>query len=382
MEPGASIVIVTYNSESTIEDCIKSVLATLRLQDEVIIIDNASTDRTLPLIKNLIQPNDQIKILPQEENLGFSRGCNLGIANSTKEFIILLNPDTEVFGDWIERLMSHFYLYPSTGAVGPLTNYAIRSQLIITYFPEYYDYIHRVYDLLDTLVQRYSRRSIPAKLLTGFCLMLPRRTLDQIGWLDESIYLGDDDLELAWRLRENGYYLRLALDVFINHVGHVSFQSLGKKEEKSVIQEGSNVLLEKMKSYYHPDKIPHPLDYFGIDWWKPSILEYEPWEKYFAPNHTRKYFNEQIQRIKTLVKKHAFQEAIEMINRLLKIHVNNFMLWYILGSIYLHLHDFKNAEFALKNAWALEFSSQRAEKKLKLLYSKWRRNDFAKIMEI
>ncbi|TDJ00302.1 MAG: glycosyltransferase, partial [Caldithrix sp.] len=115
MNPGASIIIVTFNSIETIADCLISTTASLRANDEILIIDNNSQDNTLAIVEEFLQPDQKkVRVFPQKKNLGFSRGCNVGIENSDKEFVILLNPDTQVFGDWIKRLTGHFKIYPKT----------------------------------------------------------------------------------------------------------------------------------------------------------------------------------------------------------------------------------------------------------------------------
>ncbi|MFQ5677420.1 MAG: glycosyltransferase family 2 protein, partial [bacterium] len=274
MEPGASIIIVTFNSAATISNCLFSLVTTLRTTDEVLIIDNNSQDNTLALIREFSNnPQNRIRLFPQQKNRGFSRGCNIGIENSNKEFVILLNPDTEVFGDWIERLTDHFKFYPKTGAVGPLSNQCLSPQQIRTYLPNYKQYADDVFHLLGVLQNRFNRRSQPKRLLMGFCMVLSRTILQDIGPLDEDIFLGDEDMEISWRLRENGYYLRVALDVFINHQRQTSFKTLPKAEADRLVQEGTDVLFTKMQNYYHPARVPHPRLYFNIDWWRPSILK-------------------------------------------------------------------------------------------------------------
>lgn len=366
MSPGASVVIVTYNSAATIADCLLSVATSLGPQDEAVVIDNNSQDATLETIRELDLPS-KIRVLPQKANLGFSKGCNLGIEQSDKEYIILLNPDTDVYPDWIQRLTAHFRLYDRTGAVGPLSNATIPNQHISTYFSNYEEYIHDPDHFLRTLVKAYGTRSIPSRLLIGFCIALRRDLVERFGGLDEDIFCGDDDLEIAWRLREKGYFLRVALDVFINHNHHTSFNSISKSEGNKLIQQGSDVLFEKMRSYYQPQKIPHPQDYFGISWWAPSILEQVNEEAVFQRKLTESDYQAQLVEAHKLVKQRDLEKAVEFLEDRLHIQVNNYALWYTLGAIYLTQKKYEEAEFALKNAASLELKGQKAANKLKSL---------------
>ncbi|MFQ5708114.1 MAG: glycosyltransferase [bacterium] len=365
MNAGASVIIVTYNSAQTIRTCLVSVANTIRPEDEVLIIDNNSSDNTVEIIAQVqSELKTKFQCLLQDKNQGFSKGCNIGIAKSTGEFIILLNPDTEVFGGWIERLTAHFRYYKFTGAVGPLSNYTIRSQHILTYFPDYSAYLQDAQKLIETLYQRFRNRSIPAKLLIGFCMALRRDLVEGIGGLDEDIFLGDDDLEISWRFREQGYQLRVALDVFINHVGQSSFDTLPKIETEEMVRQGSDALFEKMRKHYSPNKVPHPQDYFGIGWWSPSILKEHKAEEVFSPKLTHRDYNELTQKTKRLLRQGKHKEAAKLLEQALKLYVNDFVLWYTLGSIYLILQEYEQAEFALKNAWSLDFNTRMATTKL------------------
>ncbi|TDI79757.1 MAG: glycosyltransferase [Caldithrix sp.] len=368
MESSASIIIVTYNSAHTISDCILSVVKTLRSQDEVMVIDNNSQDNTLELLARL-RPNlpENIHILPQSQNYGFSRGCNIGIKNSSKKYVILLNPDTEVMGEWIQRLTDHFTYYRDTGAVGPLSNSCITTQLISTYIQNWNEFDLNSAQLLEILYKTFNRRSIPTKVLIGFCMALRRDLIDEWGGLDEDIFLGDDDLDLSWRLREKGYWLRLALDVYIDHHRQVSFNTLPKSYSNKLLAESSDVLFEKMRQYYHPKKVPDPRIYFGIGWWQPTILRSKSPEEVFESDLLPCPHEDIIPTVQQLIKGKEIEQAIELLRNSLAIIVNDHRLWFALGTLCLKTNQREEAEFALKNAWSLQFYNGKAAEKLKIL---------------
>ncbi|TDI82505.1 MAG: glycosyltransferase [Caldithrix sp.] len=378
MNPGASIIIVTFNSIETIADCLISTTASLRANDEILIIDNNSQDNTLAIVEEFLQPDQKkVRVFPQKKNLGFSRGCNVGIENSDKEFVILLNPDTQVFGDWIKRLTGHFKIYPKTGAVGPLSNQCLRSQQIQTYFPNYKAYYADAFQLLDVLQSTMHKRSLPKRLLMGFCLVLRRDLIEKLGPLDEDIFLGIEDVEMSWRLRENGYSLRVALDVFINHQRQTSFKSLEKTQVDKIIQESADVLFAKMQEYYKPAKVPHPRLYFNIDWWQPSILKQKSEDEVFDSSLLKHDRSKIIPAIQRLLKSKHQRQAIELLEETLNIIVDDHLMWYTLGSLHLINKDFEKAEIALKNAWAYVETHEKAQDKLWSLFSEQGRDDEA-----
>ena len=378
MTHNASIIIVTYNSASTISTCLRSVAKTLCSHDEVLLIDNNSRDNTLGIIQQSgLLDLENIHLLPQSKNLGFPRGCNVGIGQSNKEFVILLNPDTEVFGDWISRLTSHFSLYENTGAVGPLSNYTIPSQHILTYFPGYNNYLQNAEGLISALDEQYRKRSVPSKLLIGFCMVLRRDLLQQYGALDADLFLGNDDIEMSWRLRRNGFQIRVALDVFVNHTGQVSFNTISESKGDRYIQEGTDILYEKMKAFYSPEKAPHPKDYFGVGWWKPSVLDQQPESELFAPLLQEQDYRNIFIEVKKMLAEKDFAATIGLLKDASEIYVNDANVWYTLGSIYLLGEEFENAKSALKNAWSLEFCEGKAKKKLVSLLKQTKQADEA-----
>ncbi len=379
MNPGASLIIVTFNSASSIADCLTTVMETIRPIDEVLIIDNDSQDETLRIVEQILPPNTgRVRLFPQSKNTGFSKGCNIGIEHSNKEFVILLNPDTQVFGDWIQRLTAHFKYYPKTGAVGPLSNQCLSPQHIRTYFPDYKENAASVFELLDILHKRFDKRSLPKKLLMGFCMVLRRDLIQKLGPLDEDFFLGKEDIELSWRLRENGYTLRVALDVFINHQRQTSFKTLPKSHTDKFVQEGADALFAKMQRYYKPAKVPHPRIYFNIDWWRPPILQTVPEEDVFDLQPLEYEHHKIIPCVQKLLKNNFYSESIKLLEDSLRIIVDDYLMWFTLGSIYLIIKDFKKAELALKNAWAYEDADYKAKEKLLALFSQQNRLHEAK----
>jgi len=267
----ASIIIVTYNSSNTIKNCINSVLETIRINDEVIVVDNNSTDNTLEIIKQY-ENHHQIKIIKNKKNLGFSVGCNIGIENSTNPFIVLLNPDTVVYGKWLDKLIYHFN-NPKTGAVGPLSNYVAGLQKI-----EFYINKSEHQFTTDTLNKYLEKRNlhgeVETKLLIGFCLVLKRDILNQVGTLEENLFLGNDDLELSWRLRLAGYKLIISPDTFILHKGQESFNSLHTSEKEKFTKESEEALYNKLLRYYGEENVPTPKKIWDIDWFNPQNAIY------------------------------------------------------------------------------------------------------------
>ena len=96
----ASVIIVTYNHEDYIKDCLSSVL--INDPFEVIVVDNCSIDKTVEIIKEKFP---EVKLIKNQKNLGYSGGNNLGVKHAKGKYVVILNPDTRVDENWLEELL-------------------------------------------------------------------------------------------------------------------------------------------------------------------------------------------------------------------------------------------------------------------------------------
>ncbi len=199
-------------------------------------------------------------------------------------------------------------------------------------------------------------------------MALRRDLIESVGPLDEDFFLGIEDLELSWRLREQGYWLRVALDVFVGHLGHASFNTVPEAKKAAFIQQGSDRLYEKMRRFYYPNPVPHPQDYFGISWWRPSILNEKSEAEVFAPKTQPEGRRRVLRRAKELLFARHADQAVDLLRKALHLSPHDFGLWYTLGSTCMAVGRLEEAEIALRNAHALEFGSSKAEHKLASLH--------------
>lgn len=214
-----SIVMLTYNKLAHTQTCIDSIREyTASGTYELIVVDNHSTDGTVEWLKE--QPD--IRSILNSNNEGFPKGCNQGIEIAAGDSILLLNNDTIVTANWLSNLTTCLYSSASVGAVGAVTNNCSYSQSV----PVNYKCTAEMHQFA-----REYNVSDPAKWeerlkLVGFCLLIKRQVIDEVGLLDELFTPGnyeDDDYSL--RIRLAGYRLILCRDTFIHHFGSISFKS-------------------------------------------------------------------------------------------------------------------------------------------------------------
>jgi GT2 family glycosyltransferase len=256
-----SVAVVTYNSSSTIEECASSVLQTLGKSDELVLVDNASTDGTQEILSGLAARDSRVRVLFNQENAGYARGMNRALLATKGEHLVMLNPDTRVFAGWTEGLRER--IGEGVGAAGPVSNYVIGDQSVVRFLrPDHRPPVDALPRVLQETHRGTTRR---VRFLAGFCIMVPRLILDRHGLLDESMELGADDLELSWRLRALGYRLAIAGDVFVRHAGSVSFGSLEPEHAKLRVRRSDEALIRKLRAYYGGKDLPSCHELWGND---------------------------------------------------------------------------------------------------------------------
>jgi len=208
---GVTIIMVTFNSASSIVPCIEALSRTLRPNDEVIIVDNASDDDTAALVRSQIANRPRFKLLSNSIRRGFAAAANQGAKAGRNPYIAFLNPDTLVGDHWIERLQHHLMPH-KTAAAGPVSNVAQGLQKVDGYLPKEICEFGDLDNINQKLRQKHHQQCIETKLLLGFCLMLKRNVYDRIGGMDGNLIPGIADLDLSWRIRTAGYQLVIAKD--------------------------------------------------------------------------------------------------------------------------------------------------------------------------
>lgn len=258
-----SIVIVAYKAEADLLKCLESLNKNPPPEDEaeIILIDNSPEPIHIPntLIKSLCWKKYVRVILVQEGvNRGFAEGCNEGVRQSHGEYVVLVNPDTVVFPGWAERMAAHFG--PKVGAVGPISNF-------VAGYQQYVLHMQRAegWDKVAKLAAKgLNKRGVATKLLIGFFLMIPRKVWNEMGGLDTAFFLGCDDLDLSLRLRDAGYELIIASDVFVYHEGHSSFYAAGGEASMTLNKQSEKAMLAKLNAKYG-DNIPTSTELWGCE---------------------------------------------------------------------------------------------------------------------
>ena len=125
-----SFLIVTWNNADIIEECIDSLFAFSPWENEVIVVDNASSDNTCQVIREHF--GDQVKLIDAGENLGFSKANNLALEHATGDYIFYTNPDVVFIEDIVTPMIRVLEQDPTIGVVSPMLLYRDLSYQVST----------------------------------------------------------------------------------------------------------------------------------------------------------------------------------------------------------------------------------------------------------
>lgn len=216
-----SFVLLTYNQLDYTKLCIDSIRKNNNKNSyQIVIVDNNSTDGTVEWLK----AQEDIKVVYNNDNKGFPKGCNQGIEISEKNNdIMLLNNDTVLMPNSIFDLRMGLYSNEKVGAVGSVSNSVSNGQMISEAFNDFNGYIN--YAIKNNIPDEASYEE--RVKLVGFAMLFKRNVLDKVGLLDEIFTPGnfeDDDISL--RVVLAGFKILLCKDSYIHHFGSVSFRNV------------------------------------------------------------------------------------------------------------------------------------------------------------
>ena len=213
-----TIIILTYNNLIYNRKCVDSIRKHTREDTyEIVVVDNNSTDGTREWLKE----QKDIKAILNDENVGFPKGCNIGIVASAKENdILLLNNDTVVTPRWLDNLKICLYSDDKVGATASITNSCSNYQSITVPYINIEDMVPFADANNVTNAEKWEGKA----RLVAFCMLIRREVLNKIGNLDERFTPGNfEDDDLCMRIIEAGYKMMLCNDSFIHHFGSSSF---------------------------------------------------------------------------------------------------------------------------------------------------------------
>lgn len=223
-----SVIIVNYRVRYFLELCLLSVQKALQdIDSEVFVVDNHSDDGSL----EYLQPRfSNVRFITNTENVGFARANNQALKQATGRYILFLNPDTILPGDFAQRCLAFLASNPGTGGLGvrmidgsgrflkesrrgfPSAWVAFcKLSGLTALFPHSKTFAKYYLGHLPT------KETHPAPVLSGACFLVPKAVLEKVGSFDERFFMYAEDIDLSWRIEQAGYKNYYLADTTIVH---------------------------------------------------------------------------------------------------------------------------------------------------------------------
>lgn len=230
----AAVIMVVFHTGPTLFETIPKALDE-PLVDEFVVIDNGSSVEDAARLREIAKQEPRLRLIQGQGNVGFARGCNLGAAAATADYLIVLNPDAYLEPDCAAALIAASVGFPSPCVVGarvlnidgseqrgarrgevtPLTTLLSLSGLA------------RAVPALRRYEIHWGDQPLPAgpvavPTISGACFALSREDFATLGGLDEGYFLHVEDIDLCWRARRAGGSVVFAPSAEVRHVGSTS----------------------------------------------------------------------------------------------------------------------------------------------------------------
>jgi len=230
-----SVVIVSWNVHHLLRQCLRSVFDTQGLVLEVIVVDNASTDGSVDMVRREFPG---VHLIANADNRGFPAANNQGIRVARGRYVFLVNSDAEVLGDALAAMVAFADAHPEVGVVGPqllnpdgsvqssrrrlptLATALFESTWLQPYAPR--RLLERYY-----VLDRPDDATLDVDWVKGAALMARREGIEQVGLMDEDFFMYSEELDWCRRFREAGWrVVYLPTAQIIHHEGKSSEQVL------------------------------------------------------------------------------------------------------------------------------------------------------------
>jgi len=242
-EPLVSVIIANYNGRRFLQECLHSLGAQSFRDFHVWVVDNGSSDNSLQFIRDTFT---WVHVVALDQNLGFCAANNIAIQKSRSEFVALLNNDTRVEPNWLEELVKAMCASPGVGICAsrvlfmaqPDILYAAGDSYTILGLPFMRGYRMRAAGTFEEPAEVFSACACAA--------LYRRRMLEEIGLLDEDLFMCAEDVDLGFRARLAGYTCHYVPKAIVYHHGSATLGTRNQRTEFLTSRNYESVFFKNM----------------------------------------------------------------------------------------------------------------------------------------
>ena len=226
------IILINYNGYKDTIECVQSLKKINYKNFKIVIVDNASTNDSIVHLNKL----DDCTIIESKNNLGFAGGNNLGIKYAIKnlaDYVLLLNNDTVVENDFLDKMIKTFSVNEEIGVVGCKIKYYTQKNVIwygggrINWFK----FIGEHYGMKEIDKGQYDEKQ-EIDFMTGCCMLISREAIEKVGVLTEDYFMYFEDVDYCVKVRQAGFKIYYNPEAVIYH--KVGFASGGEESPFSI----------------------------------------------------------------------------------------------------------------------------------------------------
>ena len=256
-----SIIIVNWNTKELLANCIRSIIERREvLKYEIIVVDNASTDGSIEMIRDQFP---YVNLIESKKNLGFARGNNRALAEVNGRYVLYLNPDTELKTNAISGVANFLDTYSEYGAAGcKILNPDGSIQLTCARtFPSpfrqfcFLAMLNRLFPksrFFSTVEMAYWDHSDSREIdcLSGAFMMVRKSLADELRGFDENLFMYAEDVDLCFRIKSKGKKIYYLATEEIYHFEGAGTRKNPNPNFSSIMQMGSNYYF--IRKHYGP----------------------------------------------------------------------------------------------------------------------------------
>ena len=278
-----SVIIVNYNVQYFLEQCILSVkAASTNLSVEIIVVDNNSTDASCSLLQ---RKYPEVVLIKNTKNVGFSKANNQGVAKASGEYVLILNPDTVVAEDTFTQILEFSKSKQNMGALGvklidgsgaylPESKRGIPTPMVA---------FNKLFGVSSKRTGKYYATHLTedetgvVDILVGAFMFLKRSVYNEVNGFDEAYFMYGEDIDLSYKILNKGYQNYYFAEVQVIHYK-------GESTEKDVkhLKYFHKAMKIFYKKYFKLNLIYDFVMSFGIEFWF--------WLKFFRVLQMKKDF--------------------------------------------------------------------------------------------
>jgi len=211
-----SLIIIHRNGYDRLKNTLESALKIIGPQDEIIVVDNFSNDKSILKIRKN-KDFRIIKIIENSWNKGFGSAANIGMRSTMAKFFLICNNDIVLEKNTLEAFEKDFESYPNTGLIsGQLKDLDGNCSRTCSNLPSFWSEFDGIAKITNyTQPKKISKVGV----VRGACIAVNSRVVDEVGMYDEDFFFYSEDTEWSIRMNKKGYDVMFDPEIFTSHIG-------------------------------------------------------------------------------------------------------------------------------------------------------------------